>query len=338
MDALAELVESLPAGVVATDPATRGELSLRLVPATPAPARRSRWSGPRKQTRCRRRCAGPRTTGSRSSLAEPAPGSPAAPARSTAASCSAWSGCAAIEIDPDCQVAVVEPGAFNARGQGGLPRARALVPARPVVVRDLLHRRQRRDQRRWPVLREVRRHHRLRPRPRRGARGRHPGHPRRQAHQGRRRAVAAQALRRFGGHARHRHARDPAAGPAAPAACDPGRLVRDSVGGGRRGRRRRTPHAAALDDGADGPGVDQRGRGLPPRGLDRSAGALLLVQSDAPGTPASPRSRRCRRRASGRCARGRRDRRPGGGGDVRGRAARRRSRRSRPAAPCCSRT
>ena len=84
------------------------------------------------------------------------------------------------------------------------------------------------------------------------------------------------------GHARHRHPRDPAAGAAAAAARDAGRVVR--LGRGRRrGRRRRTPHAAALDDGADGPGSINAVEDFAPRGLDRSAGALLVVQSDAPG-------------------------------------------------------
>ena len=53
-----------------------------------------------------------------------------------------------IEIDPDTRVAIVEP----------------LVSARSFVVGDLLDRRQHRHQRRRPVLREVRRHHRLCPR------------------------------------------------------------------------------------------------------------------------------------------------------------------------------
>ena len=96
------------------------------------------------------------------------------------------------------------------RGQAGRRRRGPLVPAGPQLVRDLLDRRQHRDQRRGPVLREVRRHHRLRARPRRRARRRHPRHPRRQAGQGRRGPVPAQALRRLRGHPRRRHPGDPA--------------------------------------------------------------------------------------------------------------------------------
>ena len=91
------------------------------------------------------------------------------------------------------------------RGQGRGGRARALVSPGPVVVRDLLDRRQHRHQRRRSVLREVRRHHRLRARTGRGAGRRRADHPRRQADQGRRRSLAAQAVRRLGGDARHHH-------------------------------------------------------------------------------------------------------------------------------------
>ena len=130
------------------------------------------------------------------------------------------------------------------RGEGRGGEGGAVVPARPVVVRDLLDRRQHRHQRRWPVLREVRRHDRLRPRARRRAGRRHAGDPRRQADQGRRRTVVAEALRGQRGDARHRDARDPAAGAGAGRAVDPGGDV--PLDGGRgRGGRRRTPAAAA---------------------------------------------------------------------------------------------
>ena len=95
----------------------------------------------------------------------PAAGCRVAPARSTVGSCSAWTRMRSIEIDPPASVAVVEPGAFNADVKAAGRERRSLVPAGPLVVRDLLDRRQRRDQRRRPVLREVRRHHRLRARP-----------------------------------------------------------------------------------------------------------------------------------------------------------------------------
>ena len=135
-------------------------------------------------------------------------------------------------------------GCVQRRGEGGRGRARPVVPARPVVVRDLLDRRQRRHQRGRAVLREVRRDHRLRPRPRRGARRRHPGDPRREADQGRRRALAAQAVRRQRGHPRHRHPGDPAAGAGPGRPLDRGGVVPDG-GRGRRCRGRGGPHPAA---------------------------------------------------------------------------------------------
>ena len=63
-----------------------------------------------------------------------------------------------IVIDPVTRTAVVEPGLFNGRGEEGGGRVRALVSAGPVLLRVLFHRGQRRDQCRWSVLREVRRH------------------------------------------------------------------------------------------------------------------------------------------------------------------------------------
>ena len=84
------------------------------------------------------------------------------------------------------------------------------------------------------------------------------------------------------GHPRHRHPSDPAAGAAAAPARDAGGVV--PVGGGRgRGRRRRTttlrPSMMELMDRATINAVED----FSPRGLDRTAGALLVVQSDAPG-------------------------------------------------------
>ena len=140
----------------------------------------------------------------------------------------------AIEIDPMTRTAVVEPGRAQRRGQAGRRRPRALVPARPVVVRDLLDRRQRRHQRRRAVLREVRRHQRLRARADRRARRRHRRRARRAAAQGRRRAVADQAVRRQRGHARHRHPRRAAAGAGAAGAVDAGGDLRLARRGDRR--------------------------------------------------------------------------------------------------------
>ena len=93
----------------------------------------------------------------------------------------------------------------------------------------------------------------------------------------------AQALRGQRGDARHRDPGDPAAGAGAGRALDPGG---DVPLDGRRGRggRERTPAAAALDAGADGPLVGQRRRGPQADGARPQAGALLVAQSDAPGT------------------------------------------------------
>ena len=79
----------------------------------------------------------------------------------------------------------------------------------------------------------------------------------------------------------------------------PAQAARSTRGGvvpdrGRRGRRRRRggPHAPPVDDGADGPGVDQRGRGLPadgPRPPRRRAAGRAVRRARVP--PAPRRSR-----------------------------------------------
>ena len=109
------------------------------------------------------------------------------------------------QVDPVTRTAVVQPGLLNAEVKARGRRARAVVPAGSVVVRDVLDRRQRRHQRGRAVLREVRRDHRLRPRHAGGARRRHRGAPRRPAPEGRGRPVADQAVRRQRGHARRHH-------------------------------------------------------------------------------------------------------------------------------------
>ena len=195
-NALAELVESLPDGVVVTDPATvenyRYDWSHDTGAGTPVAVVRAEDAG--QVQAAVRWAARARRTGR--AARRRAPGSPAGASAVDGGIVLSLERMRAIEIDADCQVAVVEPGAFNAEVKAAAARARPLVPARPVVVRDLLDRRQRRHQRRRAVLREVRRDHRLRPRPRRGARRRHARHARRQADQGRRRALAGQAVRR----------------------------------------------------------------------------------------------------------------------------------------------
>ena len=88
-------------------------------------------------------------------------------------------------------------------------RAGTVLSARPVELGVLLDRRQHLDQLRRPVLRQVRRHDRLRARPRgRAGRRRDPAH--RSSHgQGRRRLRPDPAVRRQRGHARRRSPRSP---------------------------------------------------------------------------------------------------------------------------------
>ena len=162
--------------------------------------------------------------------------------RSTAASCSAWSGCATIEIDAATRVAVVEPGAFNtevkaaaaehglwyppdpssyeicsiggniATNAGGLCCVKYGVTTDYVLGLDV-------------VLADG------------------TLHAGREADQGRGRSVAAQAVRGQRGHPRHRHPGDPAAGPGTGRPLDAGRDVPDR-GRGRRSRGRRRPDPA----------------------------------------------------------------------------------------------
>ena len=92
-------------------------------------------------------------------------------------------------------------------------RLRAVLSAGPLQLRLVHDRRQPRPELRRPVLRQVRRHHRLRARPGGGPR-RRAGAAHRPAHgQGRRRLRPGAAVRRLGGHARRDHRGDP--GPAA---------------------------------------------------------------------------------------------------------------------------
>ena len=143
-----------------------------------------------------------------------------------------------LSIDRAAMVATVGPGHPQRRAEGGRRGRGPLVPARPVVVRDLLDRREPGHQRRRAVLREVRRHHRLRARHRGGAGRRSGGAPRWPHDQGRRRLRPQAAVRRVGGHARRDHRGRPAAAAAAPAGLDRGGHVRLA-----RGRRPgRHPH------------------------------------------------------------------------------------------------
>jgi FAD/FMN-containing dehydrogenase len=86
-------------------------------------------------------------------------------------------------VEQSVQIGPQEPGAVQRRGEGGSRGARPVVSARPVLVRDLLDRWQHRHQRRRALLREVRRDDGPRPRTGRGAGGRRVDHARRQADQ-----------------------------------------------------------------------------------------------------------------------------------------------------------
>ena len=113
MEALAELVESLPPGVVATDPATvegyRHDWSRDTGAGTPVAVVRAEDAG---QVQAAVRWAAKHRV----------PVVPRGAGSGLSGGASAVDGgivlslerMRAIEIDPDCQVAVVEPGAFNA--------------------------------------------------------------------------------------------------------------------------------------------------------------------------------------------------------------------------------
>src|SRR3954468_19335602 len=119
-----------------------------------------------------------------------------------------------VTVDPVNRVAVVGPGAITADGEVGRVRARPLVPTRSVVGGAEHHRRERGDQRGRPVLREVWRHQRLRPRDGGRSRRWNDTPPWRPSTQGRRGTGTAQALRRVRRHARGHHR---AHAPPAPA-------------------------------------------------------------------------------------------------------------------------
>ena len=180
-------------------------------------------------------------------------------------------------------------------GEEGRRRTRPVVSARPVLVRDLQHRRQHRHQCRRAVLCEVRRHHRLCAGHGGGAGRWHRGPAGRPTAQGCRRAEPDKTLRRQRGHAGRHHGGDAAAAArtARVEHCG-GHLRLRGVGGRRRAWGRRA--ASALDAGVHGFGRDQRRRGHP---------------ADGPGP-------RCGRHAGGRLRRTRPGRDRGRGTDGRG--------------------
>ena len=100
------------------------------------------------------------------------------------------------------------PGTVTADLKAAAAEHGLFYPPDPASSVASAHRRQRRDQRRRPVLRQVRRHRRLRPGAA-GRAGRRRGDPDRPPHgQGRRRARPHRALRRVRGHPRGRHRGD----------------------------------------------------------------------------------------------------------------------------------
>ena len=101
-----------------------------------------------------------------------------------------------ITVDPVTRTAVAQPGLLNAEVKKAVAEHGHVVSAGPVVVRDLQHRRQHRHQRGRSVLRQVRRHHRLRAGAAGGAGRRHRGAPRRAAAQRRCGTEPDEAVRR----------------------------------------------------------------------------------------------------------------------------------------------
>ena len=196
------------------------------------------------------------------------------------------------------------------RPEGGGGRARPLVSARPGQRALVDHRRQRRHQRRRPVLPEIRRDPRLRARPagrrgRPGGRLRYGGAARPPHHQGRGRLRPGQPVRRAP-RARSGVVTEvtlrlrPARAGCAP---DRGRRVRQRRGRRRGGGRDHPPGPAAGRAGAARPGLPAGGRGVEAPRPVRDAGGAAAGPDRHPG-----RGRRRRRRprlAAGLPGRGR---------------------------------
>jgi glycolate oxidase len=134
VDALAELVESLPDGVVATDPATvdtyRHDWSRDVGAGTPAAVVRAedaaqvqvavRWAA-RHGVPVVPRGAGSGLSGGASAV--------------DGGIVLSLERMRTIEIDADCQVAVVEPGAFNAEGRRSPRSSLRRRPSSPYAAR-----------------------------------------------------------------------------------------------------------------------------------------------------------------------------------------------------------
>ena len=186
-----------------------------------------------------------------------------------------------VEIDAANRIAVVEPGVLNADSLPRRCRARTVLPSRPLELGDLDDRGQPRDQRRRPVLCEVRRHSRLR-----AFAGGRPRHGRGAAHrtpdgQRGRGLRPHPAVRRLGGNPRRDHqatlALRPAGGEARtvaglfPTVAAAGDAVARVVAGGQ------TPSLLEfMDQVSLRAANDYRNMGLP-----EHAAAMLIAQSDA---------------------------------------------------------
>ncbi len=209
-----------------------------------------------------------------------------------------------LEIDPVNRLAVVQPGVVNADDLPRGGRARPALPARPELVGVVHDRRQRGDQRRRHVLREVRRHRRVRARP--------GGRPRRRrdtpmwtAHaQGRRRLRPDPALRRLRGHARRHHRDHPRAAARPDASLTLAALFDSMPAAGAAvtaiAESGATPSLLELLDRVHLRAIEA----LRPMGLPTSAAALLLAAVDSgAGAPADLDAMAdvCRRPARSRC-------------------------------------
>ena len=317
---VAELGRMLRADQVLTDAASLDRLRARRRRVGASSTGRSPSCSPSTTRRRRRRsCGSPRQPDSASSRAAPAPVSRAARTRSARS--------IVVSLERMTRVLEVE----RRRARTSSPRrasstttcatavadARPLVSARPGELQDLDDRRQRRDERRRHLLREVRRHPRLRARHDGRARRRRDRAPRPPHGEGRDRLRPHRAHGRLRGHARHHHRGD----AQAAAARRP------------RGARRSSGSFASLE--AAGVAVAAiAAAGIIPSalelidemclravdewqslGLPHDAAALLLATVDEPGDagaaargirrPSHDGCRSARRRAGGVARRGR---------------------------------
>ncbi len=292
MDALAELTGALPDGVVVTDPdgleKYRFDWSRDVGAGTPVAVVRAEDAEPGAG----RPSGGRRGTGCRSSRAAPAAACPAGRAPSTAASWSAWSGCARSRSTPRAGSRWSSPARSTPRSRrpprehglwyppdpssyeicsiggnvatnaGGLCCVKYGVTTDYVLGLDVVLADGTLVTLGGKRIKDVA--------------GLSP----------------AQAVRRQRGHARHRHPGDPAAGPGAGASASTlVAIVRSTStpprGPWSRSARRSAPSMMELMDHASINAVED----YRPMGLDRDAGALLVAQSDAPGAARDARDR-----------------------------------------------